>query len=181
MILDYYCSFLQLYIILKYFDLYKRGASRINGIYKYKQSMPQYFYLVQKVLRKPPNPASESPFFPRKLSRGKTRGDSARSRVSLVIMERQDCLMSICFIICSAVFITCSTPLIIWAIYDVICGAFVVICSTFVVKCCGFATICGAYVIICSDFSIIPTFCRYISSVLSLYRVVYALYGVQTI
>ena len=96
-------------------------------------------------------------------------------------MERQDCLMSICFIICSAVpiicsafFIRCSTPLIICAIYDVICGAFVVIC-------CGFATICGAYVIICSDFSIIPTFCRYISSVLSLYRVVYALYGVQTI
>ena len=96
-------------------------------------------------------------------------------------MERQDCLMSICFIICSAFFIRCSTPLIIWAIYDVICGAFVVICSKFVVICCGFATICGAYVIICSDFSIIPTFCRYISSVLSLYRVVYALYGVQTI
>ena len=89
-------------------------------------------------------------------------------------MERQDCLMSICFIICSAFIIRCSTPLIICAIYDVIC-------STFVVICCGFATICGAYVIICSDFSIIPTFCRYISSVLSLYRVVYALYGVQTI
>ena len=71
-------------------------------------------------------------------------------------------------------FIRCSTPLIICAIYDVICGAFVVIR-------CGFAAICGAYVIICSDFSIIPTFCRHISSVLSLYRVVYALYGVETI
>ena len=32
-----------------------------------------------------------------------------------------------------------------------------------------------------SWFSIIPTFCRSISTVLSLYRVVYALYGVQTI
>ena len=35
--------------------------------------------------------------------------------------------------------------------------------------------------IICSDFSIIPTFCHSISSVLTLYRIVYALYGVQTI
>ena len=89
--------------------------------------------------------------------------------------------MSICFIMCSKVpiiciafSIRCSTLLIICAIYDVICGASVVIC-------CGFATICGAYVIICCDFSIIPMFCRFISSVLSLYRVVFALYGVQTI
>ena len=96
--------------------------------------------------------------------------------------------MSICFIICSAVpitysafFIRCGTPLIICAIYHVIYCAFVVIHCTFVVICCGFAIICGAYVIICSDFSIIPTFCHSISSVLSLYRVVYALYGVQTI
>ena len=51
-------------------------------------------------------------------------------------MERYDCLMSICFIICSAVPITCSaffirwgTPLIICAIYDVISCASVVICS----------------------------------------------------
>ena len=94
-------------------------------------------------------------------------------------MERQDCLMSICFITCSAVpiicsafFIRCGTPLIICAIYYVIYCAFVVICSTFVVICCGFAIICGAYVIIRSDFSIIPTFCHSISSVLSLYRVV---------
>ena len=78
-------------------------------------------------------------------------------------------------------FIRCGTPLVICAIYDVISCAFVVICSTFVVICCGFAAICGAYVIICSDFSIIPTFCHSISTVLSLYRVVYALYGVQTI
>ena len=35
--------------------------------------------------------------------------------------------------------------------------------------------------IICSDFSIIPTFCHSIGSVLTLYRIVYALYGVQTI
>ena len=103
-------------------------------------------------------------------------------------MERQDCLMSICFILCSAVpiicsafFIRCGTPLVICPIYDVISCAFVVICRTFVIICCGFATICGAYVIICSDFSIIPTFCHSISTVLSLYRVVYALYGVQTI
>ena len=78
-------------------------------------------------------------------------------------------------------FIRCGTPLIICAIYDVISCASVVICSKFVVICGGFATICGAYVIICSDFSIIPTFCHSISTVLSLYRVVYALYGVQTI
>ena len=51
----------------------------------------------------------------------------------------------------------------------------------FVVICCGFSTICGAYVIICSEFSITPTFCRYISSVFPLIRVVYALYRVQTI
>ena len=38
-----------------------------------------------------------------------------------------------------------------------------------------------ACVIICSDFSIIPTFCHCISTVLSLYRVFYTLYGVQTI
>ena len=101
-------------------------------------------------------------------------------------MERQHCLMSICFImcsalpiICSAFFIRCDTSLIICTIYDVICCAFVVICSMFVVICCGFATICGADVIICSDFSIIPTFCHSITSVLSLYRVVYTLYGVQ--
>ena len=78
-------------------------------------------------------------------------------------------------------FIRCGTPLIICAIYYVIYCAFVVICSTFVVICCGFAIICGAYVIIRSDFSIILTFCHSISSVLSLYRVVYALYGVRTI
>ena len=75
-------------------------------------------------------------------------------------------------------FIRCGTPLTICAIYDVISCAFVVICSTFVVLCCGFATICGAYNNVCCDFSIIPTFCRSISTVLSLYRVVYALYGV---
>ena len=51
----------------------------------------------------------------------------------------------------------------------------------YVVMCCGFATISGAYVIICSDFSIIPTFCHSITSVLSLYRVVNALDGVQTL
>ena len=67
---------------------------------------------------------------------------------------------SICFIICSAFLTRCGTSLVICAIYDVI-------------SC--------AYVIICSDFSIIPTFCHSISTVLSLYRVVYALYGVQTI
>ena len=78
-------------------------------------------------------------------------------------------------------FIRCGTSLIICTIYDVICCAFVVICSTFVVICCGFATICDAYVIICTDFSIIPTFCHSIASVLSLYRVSYALYGVQTL
>ena len=95
---------------------------------------------------------------------------------------------SICFIICSSVPIICSaflircgTPLVICAIYDFISCAFVVICSTFVVICYGFGTICGVCVIICSDFSIITTFCRSISTVLSLYRVVYALYGVQTI
>ena len=53
--------------------------------------------------------------------------------------------------------------------------------SAFVVICCGFAIICGAYVIIRGDFTIISTFCHSISSVLSLYRVVYALYGVRTI
>ena len=96
--------------------------------------------------------------------------------------------MSICFIMCSEVpiiciafSIRCSTLLIICAIYDVICGASVVICSTFVALCCGFATICGAYVIICCDFSIIPILCRFTSSALSLYRVVFALYDVQTI
>ena len=97
--------------------------------------------------------------------------------------------MSICFIICSAVPIICSAFLLDvvllslyqCAIYYVIYCAFVVICSTFVVICCGFAIICGAYVIIRSDFSIILTFCHSISSVLSLYRVVYALYGVRTI
>ena len=67
---------------------------------------------------------------------------------------------SICFIICSAFLTRCGTPLVICAIYDVI-------------SC--------AYIIICSDFSIIPTFCHSLSTVLSLYRVVYALYGVQTI
>ena len=71
-------------------------------------------------------------------------------------------------------FIRCGIPLIICAIYDVIGCAFVVIC-------CGFATICGAYVIIFSDFSIISTFCHSISTALSFYRVVYALYCVQTI
>ena len=84
-------------------------------------------------------------------------------------------------IICSAFFITCGTSLIICAIYYVIYCAFVVICCTFVVICCGFANIWSTYVIICSNFSIIPTFCHAISSVLSLYRVVKALYGVQTI
>ena len=78
-------------------------------------------------------------------------------------------------------FIRYSTPLITCAIYDVICCDFVIICSTFVIICCGFAAISGAFVIICTDFSIIPTFCCYVSSVLSLYRVVYALYGVQKI
>ena len=51
--------------------------------------------------------------------------------------------MSICFIICSVVPITCSafffirygTPLVICAIYDVMSCASVVICSTFVVIC----------------------------------------------
>ena len=96
--------------------------------------------------------------------------------------------MSICFIICSEVpiicsafSIRCSTLLIICAIYDVICSASAVICGTFVIICCGFDTICGAYAIICCDFSIIPIFCCFISSVLSLYGVVFALYGVQMI
>ena len=58
---------------------------------------------------------------------------------------------------------------------------FAVICSTFDDICCGFATMCGAYAIVCSDISIIPTFGHSISSVLSLCRVVYPVYGVQTI
>ena len=100
--------------------------------------------------------------------------------------------MSICFIICSTVsiiycafLIRCSIPLIICAIHDVtcICCAFVIICSTFVdTIAVVLLPLCGAYmyVIICSDTSIIPTFCRFLSSVLSLYRVVYT-YGVQTL
>ena len=88
-------------------------------------------------------------------------------------------LYGVQFPLYAVLFFRCGTSLIICTIYDVICCAFVVICSTFVVICCGFATICGTYVIICSDFSFIPTFCHSITSVLSLYRVVYALYGVQ--
>ena len=79
---------------------------------------------------------------------------------SLACMERQDCLMLICLIICSALFIRCGTPLIVCAIYGVISCAFVVIC-------CGFATICGACVIICSDFSIISTFFHSKSTIFS--------------
>ena len=90
-------------------------------------------------------------------------------------------LYAVQFPLYAVLFIRCGTPLIICAIYDVISCASVVICSTFVVICWGFAIICGAYVIICSDFSIIPTFCHSMSTVLSLYRVFYALYGVQTI
>ena len=57
--------------------------------------------------------------------------------------------------------------------------------SLYAVRLSLYAVVLLSYVVLMSlyevIFSIIPTFCHSISSVLSFYRVVYALYGVQTI